>query len=266
MTLIALITGATGAIGKAIARQIASTGKYSLILACRNEERAQKAVKELISATNNQNITYKIVDTSRHTSIHGLAQNWTGPLHLLMNVAAQTPRKRTETPDGIEAQFATNVLGYYWMIKEFSPFLVSTAKSQNIQTRIVNVASYWAGDIDLNDPQFIKRSYDNDQSYRQSKAFDRMLSKAFSDILKDQNVMVNSCHPGDVNSKLSNDLGFGGSETPDEGAATPVYVATSEKLKDVTGKYFEHLHESSCKFSENKENVNKLMELCASFP
>ena len=111
MTLIALITGATGAIGKAIARQIASTGKYSLILACRNEERAQKAVKELISATNNQNITYKIVDTSRHTSIHGLAQNWTGPLPLLMNVAAPTPRKRTETPDGLEAQFATNVLG-----------------------------------------------------------------------------------------------------------------------------------------------------------
>ncbi|KAK8857884.1 hypothetical protein M9Y10_012982 [Tritrichomonas musculus] len=264
MTLIALITGATGAIGKAIARQIAETGKYSLVLACRNEERAKKAVHDLIKSTNNQNISYKIVDTSSHASIHNLAQSWNGPLHLLMNVAAQTPRKREQTPEGIEMQFATNVLGYYWMIKEFSPFLISTAKST--QTRIVNVASYWAGDVDLDDPQFIKRSYDNDQSYRQSKACDRMLSSAFSEILKDKNVMVNSCHPGDVNSKLSNDLGFGGSESPDEGAATPVYVATSDKLKDVTGKYFEHLHESTCKFSENKDLVKKLMDLCATFP
>lgn len=263
--LVALITGGTGQIGKAIARQIALTGKYSIVLGCRNEARAKQTVSELISITKNEQITYKIVDTSSHSSIQNLAKNWQGPLHLLINDAAQSPPNRELTSDGIEKQFATNVLGYFWMMQEFSPYLISTAQSISQSTRIVNVASYWVGDLDLDDLQFTKRKYDNNSSYRQSKACDRILTVAFSNLLKDKNVMVNSCHPGDVNSTLSNDLGFGGSETPDEGAETPVYVATNPKLANVTGKYFEHKHESHCRYSSDKQLVERLFEICSGF-
>ena len=261
MALVALITGGTGAIGKAIVRQIAETGKYKVVIGCRNETKGIDTVKEIISRTKNQNISYKLVDTSDHASIKSLAESWEGPLHLLMNVASVTPRKREVTKDGIEMQFATNVLGYYWMMQEFSPLLEASAPS-----RIVNVASYWAGDVDVNDFQFERRSYDNDSAYRQSKACERMLTAAFAEKLKDKGVTVNVCHPGDVLSTLSTNLGYGGHETPDQGAETPVYVATSEKLANVTGKYFEHLRQNQCPFANNKKAIAALLSYCEKFP
>jgi NAD(P)-dependent dehydrogenase (short-subunit alcohol dehydrogenase family) len=92
---------------------------------------------------------------------------------------------------------------------------------------VVNVASYWAGGLQLNDLEFRFRRYDNDTAYRQSKQADRMLTRAFATHFANRNVTVNSCHPGDVRSKLSGVLGFGGYETPVQGAATPLYLATS---------------------------------------
>jgi NAD(P)-dependent dehydrogenase (short-subunit alcohol dehydrogenase family) len=53
-----------------------------------------------------------------------------------------------------------------------------------------------------------------------------MLTVAFATRLQPYGVKVNACHPGDVNSRLSNDLGFGGQTTPDKGADTPVWLAT----------------------------------------
>jgi NAD(P)-dependent dehydrogenase (short-subunit alcohol dehydrogenase family) len=91
----------------------------------------------------------------------------------------------------------------------------------------VNVASYWAGGLDLGDLEFKRRPYDNDQAYRQSKQADRMLSVAFAERLREHRVWVNACHPGDVRSRLSANLGFGGHETPEQGAATPVWLATA---------------------------------------
>jgi len=56
-------------------------------------------------------------------------------------------------------------------------------------------------------------------------------SKFFAKKFATEGITVNSCHPGDVNSKLSNELGFGGHESPVEGASTPVWLATSPDLK-----------------------------------
>jgi retinol dehydrogenase-13 len=157
-------------------------------------------------------------------------------------------------------QFATNVMGYYWMISYFTPHLKKAGHS-----RIVNVASYWAGNLDLNDLEFRSRFYNNDTAYRQSKQADRMLTFAFAEKLKGTGITVNACHPGDVRSTLASNLGYGGHESPEQGAATPVWLATSEDVAHITGKYFEHLNESYCQFSTNTEAINKLFELCASY-
>ncbi len=113
---IAIVTGATGAIGKAIARQIAGHEDYEVVLACRNENKAKQAVEEIKRTTCNNNVRYELVDLSRHKSIKEFAERWQGPIHVLVNNAATTPVNRQETADGIEMQFATNVLGYYWII------------------------------------------------------------------------------------------------------------------------------------------------------
>jgi NAD(P)-dependent dehydrogenase (short-subunit alcohol dehydrogenase family) len=255
----ALVTGAYGAIGKAIARQMAEKG-FRTVLAGRDEPRLRQATEEIARKTGNKEVRYEVVDLSRKTGIESLASRWQGPLDILINNAARSPRKRTETPEGIEVQFATNVLGYFWMIRCFSPFMKNLPDA-----RIVNVASYWAGGLDLEDPEFKRRRYDNDTAYRQSKQADRMLTVAFARRLKSSGITVNACHPGDVNSKLSNDLGFGGHETPDEGAATPVWVATSGETAKTTGKYFSGMQEAFCEFAADIQGTEWLFRICEGY-
>jgi NAD(P)-dependent dehydrogenase (short-subunit alcohol dehydrogenase family) len=127
------------------------------------------------------------------------------------------------------------------------------------------VASYWAGGLDLDDLQFRRRRYDNDAAYRQSKQADRMLTAAFAERLKDRGVMVNACHPGDVVSTLSRNLGFGGHETPDEAASTPAWLATDATGAQVTGKYFEHRREVSCRFGADHKAVEALYRACEGY-
>lgn len=256
---VAIVTGATGAIGKAIARQIAEQN-YEVVLAVRDEKKAKQAVDDIMRATGNNAVRYELVDVSRHESVQALANRWDGPLHVLVNNAAVTPRSRQETPEGIELQFATNVLGYFWMIQAFTKVL-----KQSAPARVVNVASYWAGDLDLSDLEFKRRRYRNGTAYRQSKQANRMLTVAFAERLKHFNISVNACHPGDVNSTLSNNLGFGGSTPPDEGARTPVWLATDPIGQQETGKYFAHQRQEACRFGQDKEGVEKLYQLCLTY-
>ncbi|WP_305906746.1 SDR family NAD(P)-dependent oxidoreductase [Methylomarinum sp. Ch1-1] len=255
-----LVTGATGAIGKAIARQVAETKDAEVVLVCRDRHKAERAVQDIARASGNQRVRYELADLSRHDQIRVLAERWAGPLHVLINAAACTPRSRQETPEGVEMQFATNVLGYFRLIDEFSDILRASAPA-----RVVNVASYWAGGLDLDDLEFIRRRYDNDAAYRQSKQADRMLTVAFAEKLAPYQVAVNACHPGDVNSTLSNNLGFGGHESPDQGADTPVWLATDSVGQLNTGRYYEHRRESSCTFGRDKRAVENLYQICASY-
>ena len=254
---VCLVTGATGAIGKAIARQIAGRPDTEVVLACRNEDRASQTVGEIVETTGNPRVRYELVDVSRKASVQALAQRWRGPLHALVNGAAVTPRRRQETPEGIELQLATNVLGYVWMIQSLTEHLKRSAPS-----RVVNVASYWAGDLDLSDLEFKRRHYDNNQAYRQSKQADRILTVSFAERLKPFGISVNACHPGDVRSALSNNLGFGGHQTPDEGARTPVWLAMEPIGHEQSGKYFEQMQAVRCPFAADRESVDGLHEAC----
>ncbi len=255
-----LITGGTGAIGKAITKSIAGMKNYKVVILARNEKKARDTVNELTESTGNQNISFIIADLSSKQEIKKVAEDWVGSLDVLINNAATTPRQRMETSQGIEMQFAANVLGYYWMIEFFTPLLKKSAPA-----RIVNVASYWAGNLELDDLEFTRRNYNNGTAYRQSKQANRMLNIAFAERLKSDGITVNVCHPGEVNSLLSNQLGFGGHESPEYGAATPVWLATSEEVEGITGSYFEYLHEAQCQFSNDKVGIEKLFGICGKY-
>ena len=253
---IAIMTGATGAIGEAIARGLAETG-LSLVLIARSSERADAVIDRISKSTGNRKVSYLLADLARQAQIINLAADWTDPLHILVNNAAVAPPTRKETPEGIELQFATNVLSYHWMINAFSKYMFDYPGS-----RIVNVASYWAGDLMLDDLEFTRRPYHNHAAYRQSKQANRMLTPIFASMLQPHGVAVNACHPGDVNSQLSNDLGFGGSQSPDQGADTPIWLATSPEVAGITGKYFEHRNEVNCPFAFNRKASRQLFDLC----
>jgi len=256
---IAAVTGGTGTIGKAIARQLASEG-FGVVLLTRNASKSSLVVEELIQVTKNDNIHFKLVDLSSLASIQSLASSWGEPLHVLVNNAAISPISREETKEGIELQFATNVLGYFWMTQIFSKIL-----KQYSPSRIINVASYWAGGLDLNDLEFKNKPYHNHASYRQSKQANRMLTPIFAESLRSAGITVNTCHPGDVNSALSNSLGFGGSQSPDQGAKTPSWLAISPSVSNITGKYFERCKEVFCPFGSQISEAQQLYNICQSY-
>jgi len=253
-SLRALVTGANGAIGKAIAAGLVQHG-FDTILVCRSQERGKKLLQELIQANPGAKLTLELCDLSSPRQIHRLGERFQGTLHILINNAAHCPRSREETGDGLERQFATNVLGYAAMIEAFSKYLSKGS-------RVINVASYWAGGLDLTDLQFKRRRYDNDNAYRQSKQADRMLSAAYAKALNERDIRVYSCHPGDVPSKLSSDLGFGGHESPAKGAQTPLFLSLESLDRLPRSGYFEHCRQKQDPFLQDTQDVESLYRTC----
>jgi len=254
----ALITGAYGVIGKAIAEIMAEKG-YPLILVGRDADKLKKVCYDITQQTGHKNIKGIPVDLSREAAIKELASALEGEeIHILINNAGTTPQQRTETPEGIEMQWATNVLGYMWMKLYMQPLMPEGS-------RIVNVASFYAGYLDMADVEFKCRSYDNDTAYQQSKQANRMLSAHFAEKFKPIGIHVNSCHPGEISSKLSNNLGFFFPDPPRKGADTPVWVATDEELKNVTGQYFQYRKNQPCHFSKDAIKNTELFNLCMTY-
>jgi retinol dehydrogenase-13 len=257
--LIAMVTGANGTIARAICTGLAERG-FEVVMVCRNPQRARQAKSEVEKAVASARLRTEIVDLSRREEIFAFAARFQGRLDVLVNAAAIAPRRRCETPEGIEMEFATNVLGYVWMMRAFEKALKASAPA-----RVVNVASYWAGDLDLDDLQFERRVYNNDTAYRQSKQADRMLTVAFAKHWPPSEITVNSCHPGDAHSTLSHSLGYGGHETPEQAADTPIWLATDPSLAGVTGKYFASRRQQSCEFARDEKAIARLDEICARF-
>jgi len=215
MSSLALVTGATQGIGRSIAEALASEdlNRY-VILICRDQKRGDEAVKQIRNTTGNENVRCEHCDVSLWKNVTAMrdriSHNFQN-MKILVNNAAECPRQQefVMRPIGadsadtrVDKQFATNVLGYHFMLKAFmaSPHFDTT------NTLVVNVASNWAGNLDLNDVNFTRRRYDNDTAYRQSKQADRMLNKAWSERVK--NATFVSCHPGDPCTTLSCALGY----------------------------------------------------------
>jgi NAD(P)-dependent dehydrogenase (short-subunit alcohol dehydrogenase family) len=255
-----VITGATGAIGSALARRLAALPDCRLILPVRDAARGERLAAELQRVRADLELRIEPVDLERKASIEAFAERLDAPVQVLLNLAAVTPRRREQTPEGIERQLATNVLGYFWMIRSLLPQLRAGAPA-----RVINVASYWAGGLRLDDLEFRRRSYDNDAAYRQSKQADRMLSAAFAQRLAGDRISVNACHPGDVPSRLARNLGFGGHQSADEAADTPAWLATDEQGQEISGAYFARRRRETCPFMRDRAGVESLYERCAEY-
>ena len=254
---LAIVTGATGAIGGAIAKAIAAAPDFEVLLLVRDETKGQRTVQRLKNETGNEGVNFAVVDLSLQQSIREFAVQFDRPVQILINDAAIAPRSRHVTAEGRELMFATNVLGYYRLT-----LALVTNLAQGAPARVVNVASYWAGDLDLDDLEFNRRPYNNDTAYRQSKQANRMLTVALAERLHLHNITVNACHPGDVNSTLSNALGFGGSESPETGARTPVWLAKNDSVATTTGKYFVGCKQESCSFARDRTGIERLVAIC----
>ena len=138
-------------------------------------------------------------------------------------------------------------------------------------SRIINVASQYASDLDLNDLQFERRRFESFRAYAQSKACDRLLTWALARRLEGTGVTANAMTPGlitqtelyrNAEPELVKRLTqYSGGRTSTQGADTAVWLASDPKLQNVSGKFFEDRQEQECEF-RNKKSEEKLWTIC----
>lgn len=248
-----IVTGANGTIGKEIVKGLAKTGS-AVVLACRRKDAGEKTIEQIGKEANLSKEHLKVmeVDLASQQSIRKFVDEFKSThneLHGIIQTASIVSQTKKLSVDGIELTFATNVMPYFMLMELFQDILKKSAPS-----RIVNVASNYAGHMDLSDLQFDKRQYNHDSAYRQSKQAERMLSWVYAEKLKDTGVTVNACHPGVVTSPLLAGLmAGGGSDSPEKGAVVPLFCALNPELEKVTGKYWYQSKEKACQFSDKKQ-------------
>lgn len=266
-----VVTGASAGIGKEVARNLAYFGA-TVVLACRDRERGSAALQEIVADSGNERVTMLQVDVSSRASVRAFARNATAggaPIHVLVNNAAIMTPTRTTSVDGIESTWATNVLGYFAITNQLLPSLRRGAPS-----RVVNVASTYAGGLVLRDVEFTSRKYDGMAAYRQSKQADRMIAWRLAEICRRDMVSVHACHPGAIDTGLMRTtsqswLGrlMGASrratlKTPAQGALTPTFCAAAPEVGEQTARFWIDNTPQPCKFAANGEEIAALWRLC----
>ena len=141
-TRTAIITGAYGAIGKAIALGIAEAG-YEVIMSGRNPGLLKQAADEVRKITGNNNIIEATTDLSLKENIVDFAQKVKSPVHILINNACTAPRQRTENKNGIEVQWAVNVMAYFHMMNDFLPHTSFINKINSLKNYVDLLYNYW---------------------------------------------------------------------------------------------------------------------------
>src|SRR5215216_2668330 len=265
-----IVTGPTSGVGREIAIQLAELGA-EVILAARNIQKANDVAAEIARRTESNNAVVMEIDTSSQDSIRKFAREFRNKydhLDVLINNAAVSrgALPRVNSVDGIELTFATTVLGYFLFTQELLDLLKQSAPS-----RIINVASSFASDLDLDDLQFERRPFESFRAYAQSKACDRMLTWAFARRLEGIGVTVNAMTPGliaetelyrNTQPELMQRLTQrAGGRTSAQGADTAVWLASDSDLQDVSSKFFEDRQELECEF-RNEKNEEKLWRIC----
>lgn len=263
-----IITGPTSGVGQEMAYGLAALGA-DLVLACRDTERGNQTAAEIAKRTGQPAPTVLHIDTSSRASIHEFANAYKQThkrLDVLINNAAlNTGAVRKLSVDGIEMTFGTNVLGYYLLANELLDLLKASAPA-----RLINVASTFASDLDMDDLQFERRPFEGSKAYAQSKACDRLLTWAQARRLEGTGVTANALTPGLVPDtglyrngppELRQRLRQFSSLTSADGADVGIWLASDPDLAGVTNKFFEKRQEVACSF-RNTETEERLWAIC----
>lgn len=243
---IALITGANSGMGKATATAFAKAGMHVIML-CRNEQRGKAALEDVLAASGGE-VTLMLCDLSSMADIKRFCNELGSKfkrLDILVNNAGVITLDRRETKDGLELQFGVNHIGHFLLTISLLDLIKSTEKSRIV---VVGSGAHKIGKLDFNNIP-LKKGYSVFSSYGRAKLCNLLFAKELSRRLAGSGVTVNCVHPGAVATSMGmdRDTGFGKTilkllkpffQTPEQGAATAVYVAASDECAGVSGEYF----------------------------
>lgn len=241
-----LITGGTNGIGKSTALALARMGA-TVVIVGRSASKTAKVVKEIRADSYNPNVVSLLADLSSQQEVRRLANEFKYKykyLHVLINNAGAAFMQRQLSVDGIEMTFALNYLAPFLLTN----LLLDTMKS-SAPARIINVSSgaHTSGKIEFDNLQG-ERAYGFD-AYPNAKLAVILSTVELARRLEGTGVTVNALHPG------LTATGFGKNNgkvmaalvgifaplvmrSPNKGAETSIYLASSSSVQGVTGKYF----------------------------
>ena len=265
---IVLITGGNNGIGKATAIGLAKKGA-NVTIACRNKLKGEQAVKDIKTASNNQNISLIICDLSDIESVRQCADTFKkqhNHLDVLVNNAGVIVDTYKETKQGFEWQIGVNHIGHFYLTHCLMENLLAADKP-----RVVNVSSeiHYQGKIDFDRFTKDKGDYSGMPAYAQSKLANLLFTIGLAERYPE--ITTNALHPGVVRTS------FGDGDvkwyfkmvwkmmkpfliTPEKGAATSIYLASSSEV-NVSGKYFDKSKEKTpSKYANDDKLINELWE------
>lgn len=256
-----LVTGANSGLGRAAAFALAHR-RAEVWLLCRSEERGQQALDDLRLSSQNENLRLELIDVSSMASVRAFAERLGDqPVDVLINNAGVLPAERQLTDEGLELTWATNVVGPFLLGWLLTPNLVAAARAsaearasagEPGEARIINVTSggMYTQRLDLRDVDWQQRTekgedFDGVVAYAQTKRAEVILTEMLADRLAGTGVTVNSMHPGWADTPAVREalprfwrLTRNRLRTPRQGADTMAWLASSSKVRGISGKLF----------------------------
>lgn len=248
----AIITGGNTGIGKATAKDLAHRGAR-VILACRNQEKAEAAISEIKRDTGSSDVVFMQLDLGSLQSVRAFTKTFLkteSRLDLLINNAGLVADGRTE--DGFGIEFGVNHLGHFLLTS-----LLMDRMKEGTRSRVITLASmaYKWGSIDFDrlitskDLGSGKYSWQFFAAYCNSKLCNVLFTHELAKRLKGTNVTCYCVHPGVVKTELSRNVSLWQKVfiepissllflDPETGAQTTLHCALQEGIEHQSGGYF----------------------------
>jgi retinol dehydrogenase-14 len=244
-----MVTGGTSGIGKATALGLAKMGA-TVVVVGRSRERGEAALAEIKAESGNLKVELMLADLASQTALRRLAEEFKNKyqrLDALVNNAGVFLTRRTLTEDGIELHFAVNYLAQFLLTNLLLDLLKASAPA-----RVVNVAGEYHRKATLDfDDLMCEKDYTAAKASNRSKLAVVLFTYELARRLEGSGVTANCLHPGAVaTDPLSKDPDSSALArffyklmspfflSPERGAETSIYLASSPEVKGVTGKYF----------------------------
>lgn len=257
-----IVTGANTGMGVIIAKELALRGAR-VIMACRSEKKGREAEEKVWREVRAQGgpgkAEFASLDLSQLSSVRKFVDSFkerNENLDCLINNAGIMVPPHSYTPDGFESQFQVNYLSHYLLTRLLVPVMQASSESP----KVIHVSSLASENVAVSKGDFdtIARckpeKYNSFEAYRHSKLGQVLFTVEMNRRIG-EGITVNSVHPGIVNTELFNrsgnflvnsligTLGWAMSTagfvyTPEKGASTAVYLATTPSTKTSSGGYF----------------------------
>lgn len=266
-----VVTGATSGIGEVAAVELARMGAR-IVFVARNPLRQDATLARLMVANDKVKHAAYLADLSRLSEMKRVAGEIAAAeprIDVLINNAGAIFARRETTVDGLEMTFATNHLAYFVVTN----LLLGRLKAG---ARIVSTSSaaHKSGKLDFDDLQSQKR-YTGFGAYGASKLCNVLFTRELARRLAGSGVTATCLHPGFVATGFGDNneglFSFGvgiakrfGAVTPEEGAKTIVYLASSPDVAGQSGGYyFKCAPATPSAAAQNDADAKRLWEVSA---